>query len=88
MYMAARLRLRHQDEVREKIRASQLVNRLESHVLGEVDMTSTQVTAALGLLRKCVPDLSDNRTELETGESLTTLLLTLGKSQPPAADNP
>jgi hypothetical protein len=86
--MAARLRLRHQDEVREKIRASQLVNRLESHVLGEVDMTSTQVTAALGLLRKCVPDLSDNRTELETGESLTTLLLTLGKSQPPAADNP
>lgn len=55
--MAARLRLRHQDEVREKIRASQLVNRLEDHVLGEVEMTSTQVSAALGLLKKCVPDL-------------------------------
>ena len=63
--MAARLRLKHQDEVREKIRASQLVNRLEDHVLGEVEMTSTQVSAALGLLKKCVPDLS--ATEL-TGE--------------------
>ncbi len=55
--MAARLRVRHQDEVREKIRASQLVNRLEDHVLGTVEMTSTQVSAALGLLKKCVPDL-------------------------------
>jgi len=63
--MAARLRLKHQDEVREKIRASQLVNRLEDHVLGQVEMTSTQVSAALGLLKKCVPDLS--ATEL-TGE--------------------
>jgi hypothetical protein len=43
--------------VREKIRASQLVNRLENHVFGEVDMSSTQVNAALGLLKKCVPDM-------------------------------
>jgi len=43
--------------VREKIRASQLVNRLEDHVLGEVEMSATQVSAALGLLKKCVPDL-------------------------------
>ncbi len=55
--MAARLNPRHQEMVREKIRASQLVNRLEDHVLGEVEMTATQVTAALGLLKKCVPDL-------------------------------
>ena len=56
--MAARIRKKHQDEVRERIRASQLINRLENHVFGEVDMTSTQVTAALGLLKKCVPDLA------------------------------
>ena len=56
--MAARLNNRHQDAVRDKIRASQLVNRLEKHVLGEVDMSATQVTAALGLLKKCVPDIS------------------------------
>ena len=56
--MAARLNQRHSDMVRDKIRASQLVNRLEDHVLGEVEMSSTQVSAALGLLKKCVPDLS------------------------------
>jgi hypothetical protein len=44
--------------IREKIRASQLVNRLEDHVLDGVEMTKTQVTAALGLLKKCVPDLT------------------------------
>lgn len=56
--MAARLNRRHQIMVREKIRASQLVNALENHVLGRRKMTSTQVTAALGLLRKCVPDMA------------------------------
>lgn len=56
--MAARLRPRHQDEIREKIRASQLVNALENHVLGKRKMKPTQVTAALGLLKKCVPDLA------------------------------
>lgn len=56
--MAARLNARHSEMVREKIRASQLVNRLEDHVLGELDLSATQVTAALGLLKKCVPDIS------------------------------
>ena len=44
--------------VRDKIRASQLINRLQDHVLGDVDLAPTQVSAALGLLKKCVPDLS------------------------------
>jgi hypothetical protein len=56
--MAARLNPRNQQSVREKIRASQLVNRLQNHVDGKIKLDSTQVTAALGLLRKCVPDLS------------------------------
>ena len=55
--MAARLNRRHQEAIREKIRASQLVNRLENHILDDLEMTTTQVTAALGLLKKCVPDL-------------------------------
>ncbi len=56
--MAARkLRPKHTDEIRNKIRASQLVNRLENHVFGETELSSTQVTAALGLLKKCVPDI-------------------------------
>jgi hypothetical protein len=44
--------------VRDKIRASQLVNRLEDHVLVETELSATQVSAALGLLKKCVPDLA------------------------------
>ena len=58
--MAARLNPRHQAMVRDKIRASQLVNRLEDHVLKDLDLTASQVTAALGLLKKCVPDLKQS----------------------------
>jgi len=58
--------------VREKIRASQLINRLEDHVFGEADMSNTQVQAALGLLKKCVPDLkaSDDTVTHEIGDSI------------------
>lgn len=56
--MAARLNRRHQDLVRDKIKSSQLINRLQDHVLGDVELSTTQITAALGLLKKCVPDLS------------------------------
>lgn len=59
--MAARtLRIRHQDEIREKIRTSQLLNRLTDHSLGllEKPMDASQVAAALGVLRKSLPDLS------------------------------
>jgi hypothetical protein len=57
---ARTLKPRHQDEVRTKIQASQLINRLTNHALGLLDkpMDATQVSAALGLLRKSVPDLS------------------------------
>jgi len=50
--MAARLNPRHSDMVRAKIQASQLVNRLTAHALGEVEMSATQVQAAKILLDK------------------------------------
>lgn len=56
--MAARLRLKHQDEIRSKIQASQLVNRLNNHVLGKAEMSPTQLKAAEILLKKSLPDLS------------------------------
>lgn len=57
--MAARTqKIRHDDETRAKIKTSQLVNRLTNHVLGTVEMQGTQVTAALGLLKKTLPDLA------------------------------
>lgn len=45
--------------VRNRIRAGGIVHRLEQHVLGAISMSATQVSAALGLLRKVVPDLSN-----------------------------
>ena len=44
-------------ETRDKIRASQLINRLQDHVHDRVELSATQITAALGLLRKVLPDL-------------------------------
>ena len=46
------------EKVRERIKSSMLVNALSDHVLGNNDMKPTQITAALGLLRKVLPDLS------------------------------
>lgn len=56
--MAVRKRLYHPDEVRQKIRTSQLVNRLNKFVMGEIELSPHQVTAALGLIKKTMPDLS------------------------------
>jgi hypothetical protein len=59
--MAARLSPQHDARTREKIQTSQLVNRLNAFALDETEsvrMTSDQVRAALGLLRKTIPDLA------------------------------
>lgn len=57
--MATRKQLWHPDEVRQKIQASQLINRLMTHINSEKPiMDATQVTAATKLLNKVLPDLS------------------------------
>lgn len=48
------------EEHRTKIRNSKILNRLIAHVEGEIEMTSTQVTAGLGLLAKVMPNLSES----------------------------
>lgn len=55
--MAARMRKTHQDDVRAKIKTSQLVNRLEDHALGNVELSATQIKAIEVLIRKTLPDL-------------------------------
>ena len=56
--MAARKQLWHPDEVKAKIQASQLINRLTAHALSdEPIMDASQVAAATRLLNKVVPDL-------------------------------
>lgn len=56
--MAARLNLRHQQSTRDKIQASQLINRLQSHAMGEVELSPAQVRSIEILLKKILPDLS------------------------------
>jgi len=46
------------DSHRAKIQNSSILNALIEHVLGKRDMSPTQVTAGLGLLKKCLPDLA------------------------------
>lgn len=56
--MAARkIKIRHDENTRLKIQTSQLINRLMDHVVGKVELSSTQVQAAQILLKKSLPDL-------------------------------
>ncbi len=56
--MAARIRKSHQDDVRLKIQASQLINVLQNHALGKSEeLSPSRIKAIEILLRKSVPDL-------------------------------
>ena len=49
----------HQDDIRKKIQASQLINVLQDHALtGIGEITPTRMKAIEILLRKSIPDLS------------------------------
>jgi hypothetical protein len=56
MHQRASKSAAYAEAVRARIRAGGIAKRLEGHVLGKVEMTASQVTAALGLLKKVVPD--------------------------------
>lgn len=71
--MAARMRKLHQDDVRAKIQTSQLVNRLESHALGTVELSATQIKAIEVLIRKTLPDLSAVEMTGEDGGPIETV---------------
>lgn len=62
------------EQHRDKIRKSNILSYLIAHVEGNRAMTPTQVTAGLGLLKKCLPDLQT--VELTGGED--------GKGRPKA----
>jgi hypothetical protein len=46
------------DEHRVKIQNSNILNALIEHATGEREMSATQVSAGLGLLKKIMPDLA------------------------------
>jgi hypothetical protein len=63
--MAARKRTTLSASWKEKIQATQILNRLLGHFNGTVEMSNTQIKAADIILKKVLPDLA--KTEL-TGE--------------------
>jgi hypothetical protein len=72
--MAARLRKTHQDDVRAKIQASQLINVLQNHALGITeDLPASRLKAIEILLRKTVPDLQSVEMSGPDGGSLETV---------------
>jgi len=67
--MAARKKIFHDENTRAKIQTTQIIKRLQKHidakpeiedgvVINKELMTQSQVTAALGLIKKTLPDLS------------------------------
>lgn len=66
--MAARMRKTHQDDVRAKIQASQLINVLQNHALGVTEeLSQSRLKAIEILLRKSLPDLSSVQVSGEGG---------------------
>lgn len=58
-------------EWRRKIATGQVANRLLKFIDGEITMNSAQVTAALGLMKKVVPDLQSQEINAKLTGNLT-----------------
>lgn len=71
---------RHHEDTRKKIKAAQLINRLQSHVDAEAPgiLDASQVNAAKALLNKVLPDLKAVEVEgtltHEAGDSIAALM--------------
>jgi len=64
---------RHQEDVRTKIQASQIINRLTSAFNGEIELSAVQVNIGKTLLDKALPDLKSVE---HTGDADNPLAIT------------
>jgi len=65
----------HQDDVRKKIQASQLINVLQDHALsGEGELSHSRMKAIEILLRKSLPDLSSVQIQGDPNNPLKTVI--------------
>lgn len=55
--MAAKITKRQAETARAAIKTTQLMKRLQSHAMGELELTATQIRAAEIVLKKTMPDL-------------------------------
>jgi len=72
--MAARKHQAHQSAVRERIKVSQLLNRLQKNALGELEapLTRDQIKCIEILLAKAIPDLKSIEHTGEGGGPIKT----------------
>lgn len=76
--MAARkIRTKLSEEWKEKIRIGMILERLDKHVFGGVELSNTQIRAAEILLKKSLPDLTsaemNHKGTLATFEATTSM---------------
>ena len=76
--MAARLKPFHAQEVRDKIKASQLVQHMQAVALDEKEVSAESLRASEILLRKVLPDLK--ATEHQIDAELTINVVDYGRS--------
>lgn len=71
----------HQEDVRKKIQASQLINVLQDHALtGDGEMSQSRMKAIEILLRKSIPDLSSVQLDANVSGGLNNSLEVVFKS--------
>jgi hypothetical protein len=63
--MAARITRYHTEEIRAKIQSCLLIKMLEDHALLGKEAKKSQISAAIALLRKTIPDLQSIEGSLE-----------------------
>jgi hypothetical protein len=73
--MPPRIRkIRHDDETRAKIQAAQIINRLHGCIMGTVELSASQVSAAKTLLSKVLPDLQATEISGEVAHNYVALM--------------
>ena len=71
------------EEHRVKIKNSNILNALIGHVEGTREMSSTQVAAGLGLLKKVMPDMqAQSFVDSEGNDLPTSISVTFGSIDP------
>lgn len=73
---------KNQGDMRARIQTGMLITRLQGFVNGDHDMPPHAVTAALGLLRKTIPDLSHTELVGEEGGPVRIVFSTFGLDTP------
>lgn len=74
-----RKKIRHDENTRAKIQTSMIINRLQNHLEGHLELSQTQVRCAEILLRKTLPDLTATEMTAEVVHSFAMVPAVMSK---------